>query len=371
MGATFGNAFVLAPPTEESIEAVVTAIRSALLEDPNTTEVGAEASNRTIVIAALPESRWIAIFDQFADELEESALDLPIAVSATLRAPVIATSCFDSDLASAWLIDRDVIDQVARPLNVLAEMSDGEAEGYEGDAEVWAMRLAGTAAGALREAWETDDVFAESRLAAAAEVLGIPPAWALSGLRYLADHDDVGERSALHFRVSRPESEVLEPFVFGTSPGYDRSPPGQHPPDQGPTPVVLEPGDAFGPSLMGTVQVDGDLLVVMAGPALTEGLISVDVLRVVRIADPGRVTDIEVVDGRSGETPVRMAAVPGRSPAPPGPMGSATMINLVGRASGVGSGLLQVTVGTRRAFERQQQTLEFAVTVREPTGNAP
>jgi hypothetical protein len=119
MGATFGSAFVLAPPTDESIEAVVSAIRSVLLDDPGTTEVGAEASNRTIVVAALPGSRWIGIFDQFADQLEESGLDLAIAVSSTLHAPLVATSCFDSDLASAWLIAKEVVDQIARPIAAL------------------------------------------------------------------------------------------------------------------------------------------------------------------------------------------------------------------------------------------------------------
>jgi hypothetical protein len=372
MGASFANAFVWAPAGEVTVEAVASAIRASILADPGTTETISHASDRTIVIAALPRSSWIGIFDQLADEQHDDPLEFLASVSTELRRPVVATACFDSDVVGAWVIDGDVIDQVARPSAFVEEMFDNP-DGMEGDADAWASRIEGVDAEELRQAWETEDVFAETRLAAAAEVLGIPAVWATSGLRSLAHQDDVGSLTTLRFRVERSDDDDVEPLGFGPSPGDDRSPPGQWPPTDGsPMPVLLEPGDKFAPSVLGWVTIDGALQVIIAGSAQTDGLVTVDRLRVeMDVLGPSGVShvniDVDIGDGRIEDMPVRLAVIEraARS-APPGRLGNGIRIGLNGRAKKVGQALLDVTVGTQERFEERQQTVTFEVTVREP-----
>jgi hypothetical protein len=365
MGASYANIFVLDTSGRKgALEAVAAAIRATVLDDPSTTEVQHGLADRTITVAALTGERWIGVFDELADTLEVDVLvGLGVGLSVALHATVVATAVIHSDLAMAWLIDGEVIDQMARPFNVLDEMTEGETDGWDGDAERWATLIPGTDTTALRAAWETDDVFAEERLAAAADVLAIPRTWAYSGQRYLEDSRNPGKLIELRFRVNTPATPPGPParLQLGSSPGYDRSPVGEPPADLEVMTVLLRPGDAFGPRVMGQVPLTGELIVVIDGEAMTDGLVVVDRLQVGTFTD--RLT-VNLVDGRNGSTAVRFA----RFARPPiatggGPFAEMLMINLEGRATKVGAGRLQVTVGGSADFIESQKTVEFDVRV--------
>jgi broad specificity phosphatase PhoE len=379
VGATYANLLVHASPGNEiSADAVVAIVRSWVGQDPATKEVEHGIADRAVFVATHPATRWIGVFDQAADNTGDDDLlvGLGEALSRGLGTVVVATAVFDSDLARAWLIDGEVVDRMARPIEVLDEMTDGEIGGWDGDPDRWTAAIPGFDASALRAAWETDDVFAESRLEAAGALLGIPSGWTRAGYSYLEDQVDPGVLTLLRFRTVSEEPVVTAPrfIAAGWSPGYDR---GNPPTDTVAGRLVAEVGDRFDPLI--NVLAEGNaadaVLVVLHGPALIRGLAALDQIQIVTVASIvnqsglGPIT-VDLSDGRAGDEPVRFAVV---ELAPTVQALQAFLpwthsIQILGSAAKAGSGALEITVGPRDAFVEGQCTTTVEIEIRARSG---
>ena len=364
MGSTYANLLVRVDPAGTvSADRVADVIRSSVLTDSETTEVDEGAANRTITIASRAGTPWIGVFDEAADRMgdEEALLGLGAALSTDLGTVVIATAVFDSDLALAWLIDGKVVDQMARPMDVLEEMT-GDTDGAEGNPLRWAAAFPAIDTAALVSAWETDDVFAESRLIAAGAVLGIPREWAESGYRYLADADDPGDLTVLRFRGgSRRRGaagfDVDDELEDLEVPGF-----------------AVEVGKAFDHpiNIIGGAADARPMMIVVGGEALQSSLVTIEEARFDWMeAFPGPILNgphVALIDGLAGGNPVRYGsgAIPPPNPAPrdaTSVFGRTLVIRLIGRATTVGSGRLQVTWGSKDRFESEQATWNLTIEV--------
>jgi hypothetical protein len=157
-----------------------------------------DSPDRSIIVG--PAGRWIAIYDEATEDQDLERLDeLARAVSVAVEGPAVAALVHDSDQLVMRLFDRgNLVDEIAR------------GENPRGDPARWAS-LCGSSMDALRKALSRHDLLTEQTLADIAGVLGIDPASACTGYRYLTEEERVGPGSSvLRFRSAvRPAHEQV------------------------------------------------------------------------------------------------------------------------------------------------------------------
>lgn len=260
MGAKFTNVQVLCEGADVAAfhARVVAAVRERLGRSGlrELAEGDPERAVRTAVIG--PPGRWIAIYDQDTEDLDDRKLEqLAAAISVALAAPSVSVLVFDSDLLALGLFDRG-----RRIGEFVRDPEHPRRRPKAADLAPWErVALPGKDAKDVASALAGHEVFVEEKVGELADVLGWEVERVSVGFEYLKDVDLDG-LTTLRFGAQPAESAsgAAEPSLRLSSVG-------------GPSEVIV------GQQVHAHVAVRNDgatvtgLAVVAWGPAADAGLV--------------------------------------------------------------------------------------------------
>ncbi|APR82840.1 Hypothetical protein A7982_08189 [Minicystis rosea] len=284
MGSFFTNVHLrVAPgaPLAPVLDAIVELAHGEGFEPAGSAEPGDRA-----VVVLRDAGGWISIFDEATEGQDSNKLArLASALSRAAGAPAVSVLVHDSDVLLLGLfVDGAAVDSFdSNPSFSAAKPSATKRRKAAGHPERWAALLApGATVEALAAAWASERLFAEQTLATTAALLGAPADRMGLGFRYFestpAASRPAGEVTRLAFRLrARPayELDAEGPVMIGTD----------LPPEYASErrTVALAVGDELRVSLGGRNQGGAGvgLSVIVAGDAITRGLVAVDTFELV------------------------------------------------------------------------------------------
>lgn len=295
MGASYTNVQVhlTGRPAEEIRSQVVDALRRWVLTGPFVeSEPGDPDADRTVVVAPAGPEPWIAVYDDFLnfDKLEP-LIGLAQILSAAVGGQALGIVLDDSSALELHLFrDGAPVDVYSNLPGHFRDVSPRERRAFAGRPDLWQdLLVAGKSPTDLRAAWDEAFIFVEDTLRGVARLLDLNPQRCLANFTTLEEKPEPGT-IWLSFRrtTSVPELVRAEGLpVFKTPYG-------------GPPERDVVAGDRIcRPLLSLFVQNIGGpsrgMAVVVAGPALDQGLVQIDE---VVIVDRGYLTVQAVLEGK-------------------------------------------------------------------------
>lgn len=144
-------------------------------------------ADRTLALAPSANGKWITVYDGESEEQETEVMDeLLTAISKQLQTTLIGVTVHDSDLLSMRMYENgSLIDYFSNEYMYWdREPTPEEKHSFDGDPEKWKPLLGENTPDALREAWDTEEVFVEDRLYKTAKLLDMEHKHCLTGYNY-------------------------------------------------------------------------------------------------------------------------------------------------------------------------------------------